>query len=80
MSLVTPSTVLKQVSEAVPEDCRHNIVVVGSLAAGYHFYGEDTCVNGLLSSEGVSLGALRAAGLRIVDEAIEPLVEWGNSK
>lgn len=42
MSLVTPSTVLKQVSEAVPEDCRHNIVVVGSLAAGYHFYGEDT--------------------------------------
>lgn len=38
MSEVTPVEVLQQVSDAVPEDCRHHIVVIGSLAAGYHFF------------------------------------------
>lgn len=38
MSDVTPIKVLQQVSEAVPTDCRRHIVVIGSLAAGYHFF------------------------------------------
>lgn len=38
MSDVTPLKVLQQVSEAVSEDCWHHIVVIGSLAAGYHFF------------------------------------------
>ena len=41
MSQVTPSKVLGEVSAAVPAACRGNIVIIGSLAAGYHFFGND---------------------------------------
>jgi hypothetical protein len=41
MSQVTPSKVLAEVSAAVPAVCRENIVIIGSLAAGYHFFGDD---------------------------------------
>jgi len=41
MSQVTPSKVLAEVSAAVPAACRENIVIIGSLAAGYHFFGDD---------------------------------------
>jgi hypothetical protein len=41
MSQVTPSKVLADVSAAVPAACRGNIVIIGSLAAGYHFFGND---------------------------------------
>lgn len=41
MSQITPSKVLAEVSSAVPAACRENIVIIGSLAAGYHFFGED---------------------------------------
>lgn len=39
--LISPSEVLKRVSEAVPKDYRHNLIIVGSLAAGYHFFGDN---------------------------------------
>ena len=41
MSEVTPSKVLADVSAAVPAACRENIVIIDSLAAGYHFFGDD---------------------------------------
>lgn len=41
MSQITPSKVLAEVSAAVPTACRQNIVIIGSLAAGYHFFGDD---------------------------------------
>jgi hypothetical protein len=41
MSQVTPSKVLAEVAAAVPAACRENIVIIGSLAAGYHFFGDD---------------------------------------
>jgi len=41
MSQISPFTVLAEVSSAVPAACRENIVVIGSLAAGYHFFGND---------------------------------------
>lgn len=41
MSQVTPSDVLAEVAAAVPAGCRDTIVVIGSLAAGYHYFGDD---------------------------------------
>ena len=41
MSHVTPSEIFKEVSAALPAECRENIVIIGSLAAGYHFFGDD---------------------------------------
>jgi len=41
MKLVSPAKVLKQIAQAIPADCRENLTVIGSLAAGYHFFGED---------------------------------------
>ncbi|HOA60958.1 MAG: hypothetical protein KA191_11220 [Verrucomicrobia bacterium] len=41
MRLVSPAAVLKQIAAAVPEDCRENIIIIGSLAAGYHFFGDN---------------------------------------
>ncbi len=38
---MNPASVFREISSAVPPDCRRHIVVVGSLAAGYHFFGED---------------------------------------
>lgn len=40
--LISPSAVLKQVAAAIPKDFRHNIIIVGSLAAGYHFFGDNS--------------------------------------
>jgi len=41
MSQVTPSKVLSEVSAAIPAACRANIIIIGSLAAGYHFFSQD---------------------------------------
>ncbi len=41
MSEVRPVDVLRQVAEAIPEECRENIVIIGSLAAAYAFFGKD---------------------------------------
>ena len=42
MSHVSPFEVLAAVSAAVPDECRANIIIIGSLAAGYHYFGEDS--------------------------------------
>jgi uncharacterized protein YjlB len=41
MSQISPSKVLAEVAAAVPKACLENIVVIGSLAAGYHFFKDD---------------------------------------
>lgn len=41
MSQVSPSQIFQEVDAAVPESYRENIVIIGSLAAGYHFFGDD---------------------------------------
>lgn len=39
--LLTPSNVLEQVALALPEDLRANVIIVGSLAAGYYYFAGD---------------------------------------
>lgn len=41
MSNVSPSMILAKVAESVPHECLPNIIIIGSLAAGYHFFGKD---------------------------------------
>lgn len=40
MTRLSPAEVLAQVSAAMPVHCRQNVVIIGSLAAGYHFFRE----------------------------------------
>lgn len=41
MSDISPSAILARVAEAVPPECLPNIIIIGSLAAGYHFFADD---------------------------------------
>jgi hypothetical protein len=38
---LSPSAVLSQVAQALPPSCRSNVIIIGSLAAGYHFFASD---------------------------------------
>ena len=41
MTPLPPDSIMRQIAEAIPENVRGDIIVVGSLAAGYHFFGDD---------------------------------------
>jgi len=41
MNPISPRQVLSQVAEATPPEFRYHVVVVGSLAAAYHFFKDD---------------------------------------
>lgn len=41
MTPLSPEDVLKQIAEALPEECREHVIIIGSLAAGYHFFSGD---------------------------------------
>ncbi len=38
---LTPDAVMAQIAAALPVDCRQDVIVIGSLAAGYHFFAGD---------------------------------------
>lgn len=38
MNEISPTKVFERLSESIPKDCHDNILIIGSLAAGYHFY------------------------------------------
>jgi hypothetical protein len=41
MTPLTPDAVMAQIAAALPDDCRQNVIIIGSLAAGYHFFAGD---------------------------------------
>ncbi len=41
---VSPQAVLAEIAEAIPPKCKKNIIVIGSLAVGYHFFGKDDSI------------------------------------
>ena len=41
MTPMTPDAVMAQIAAALPTDCRQDVIVIGSLAAGYHFFAGD---------------------------------------
>lgn len=41
MNPLSPYNVMKRVAEAVPEERKRNIIIVGSLASGFHFFKKD---------------------------------------
>lgn len=44
MHSVSPARVLGEIAAAVPADCRDKIIVIGSLAVGYHFFGDQNAM------------------------------------
>ena len=39
---ISPVTVLREIANAVPADCRDHIIIIGSLAVGFHYFaGQD---------------------------------------
>jgi hypothetical protein len=41
MTPLSPEEVLKQIVEALPQECRDHVIIIGSLAAGDHFFSGD---------------------------------------
>jgi len=41
MENISPALVFHQVSAAIPDEFHKNIIIIGSLAAGYHFFGDN---------------------------------------
>lgn len=41
MTPMSPKDVLSQVAQALPEACRQDVIIIGSLAAGYYFFADD---------------------------------------
>ena len=87
MSNLPARRVMQQVAEAIPRECHNEIIIVGSLAAGYHFFGKDSKgavttkdVDGMLSPNvrAVPNGKIIAERLFAAGWAIRKDPKWGD--
>ena len=35
---ISPETTLREIAKAIPSECRENMIIIGSLAVGYHYF------------------------------------------
>ena len=68
---LTPAQVMEQVARAIPEACRSNVIIIGSLAAGYHFFSNDQSkairtkdVDAMFSPHAMAAGAKASSASR----------------
>jgi len=64
---LTPSEVMEQVAQAMPPTVRGNVIIVGSLAAGYNFFSGD----GAASMRTTDVDMLFSQHAVAVDAAVE---------
>jgi len=86
MSNLPANGVMQQVAEAIPKECRREIIIIGSLAAAYHFFrndkdGEITTkdVDGMLSPNAVAVrnGQIIAERLLEAGWTLRKDPKWG---
>jgi hypothetical protein len=86
MSSLPARGVMQQVAKAMPEERRREIIIVGSLAAAYHFFGRDPRheittkdVDGMLSPNAVAVrsGRIIAERLFATGWTLRRDPEWG---
>lgn len=71
---LSPSEVLEQVAQALPENVRANVIIIGSLAAGYHFFSGDA--NAAIRTKDVDcLLSPHAKALTAATEVTEQLIQ-----
>ena len=86
MNLLSPRSVLQEVAAALPPDCRESVIIIGSLAAGYHYFRDDPesliqtkDVDCMLSPhiKAVPAGAAVAESLFTAKWQLREDAEWG---
>lgn len=86
MSSLPARGVMQQVAQAIPKECHREIIIIGSLAAAYHFFGRDPQheittkdVDGMLSPNAVAVrnGRLIAERLFATGWILRKDPEWG---
>lgn len=88
MKLISPAAILNQIAASIPQDFRRNIIIVGSLAAGYYFFGDNPKlqvrtkdVDCLLTPHVKAITAGQAVAERLFSERWELRAEgaWGKA-
>ncbi|MGJ7523907.1 hypothetical protein ACSFA0_25785 [Variovorax sp. LT1P1] len=76
--LINPKNVVSQVARALPESCRGDVIIIGSLAAGYHYFKESAGdglrtkdVDCMISPHSNSIVAARSVTEQLVGEGWE---------
>jgi len=79
MTAYSPDELLGQLAEALPVECRESTIVIGSLAAAYHFFGGDRekqvqtkDIDCLLSPNVKAIPVARTVVERLLDSKWEP--------